>query len=182
MNLVFIATYIKKLYNINIDELLYDSCVTRLISECESDNEFSDYSSEDNLYIDLLIQKNDLEISLYGKENLLFIFMDENYNSYGMYYPGSIEGNDNTSGNVSFFILTKGIEVYQKRYDTINFFTDIKFSSDYLIKVGKSNWLFKLYKDHIIFNSNQNLLRNYNTDIMRDSRILKILVFKCKLN
>lgn len=182
MNLVFIATYIKKLYNLIIDELLYDSDITRLNEESNTDNEFSDYSSEDNIYINLLIQKNDLEISLYGKDNLCFIIMDEYYNTYGMYYPGLINGNENFSPNVSFFILSKGIEVYQKRYDSNNFFTNIKFSNDYLIKVGENHWLFKLYKDHIIFNFNQNLLNNYNTDIMKDSKILKILVFKCKFN
>lgn len=181
MNLVFIATYIKRLYNILIDELLYDSCITKLNNDYESDNEFSDFSSEDNMYIELLTQKNDMEISLYGKNNLLFIIMDENYNSYGMYFPGTIIGNDNISANVSFFTLTKGIEVYQKRYDTINFFTNLIFSNDYLIKVGEDDWLFKLYKDHIIFNSKQNLLKNYNSDIMKDSKILKVLVFKCKI-
>ena len=181
MNLVFIATYLKRIYNIEIVELLYDSDITRLIEDSDNDNELSDYSSEDNFYIDLLVKKNDLEISIYGKDNLCFIIMDEDYNTYGMYYPGTIYGNENFSPNVSFFILTKGIEVFQKKYDTTCLFTNIDFSNDYLLKVGENDWLFKLYKDHIVFNFNQNLLNNYNSDIMKDSKILKTMVFKCKL-
>lgn len=185
MNLVFISTYIKKLYNLILDELLFDNEIDLKNNDYSiSENELdSSFSSEDDLYLNLLIKKNNLENLLYGKNNLCFIFIDENNNCYGMYYPGYIIGKEIYSTDVSFFILSKGIEIIEKKYNSLEFFTELKFSKNkYLLKVGNKNWLFKLYNNYIEFNYNQKLLLDYNKNIMKTSKIIKILVFKCKFN
>ena len=125
-------------------------------------------------------KKNELESNLIGKNKLFFIIISEDKSIYGMFFPNYIIGKENFSTNVSFFTLTKGIEIKEEKYESLNFFTNIKFSNNYLIKVGEKSWLFKLYYDHIIFNSKQNLIQNYNKEIMKNSKIKKIMVFKCK--
>jgi len=189
MNFIFFSTYIKRLYNLNIQELLYDSEIESLLSTVtdttSSSNLSGDTSSlssidEDDYYNSYFTEKNGLEEKLFGKNHLCFIFYDENNNYYGMYYPGFVTGSDSFSMNVSFFILTNGIEVNEVKYETRQAFTSLLFSvDDYLLKVGEGNgWLFKLYYDHIKFNQKQKILKFFNKNVMRSSKIKRFFVFK----
>ena len=189
MNFIFFSTYIKRLYNLNIEEVLYDSEIQsfiKVISDTSSSGLSEDLSSlssvdEENDYCyNYFIKKNVLEESLFGKNHLCFIINDENNSYYGMYFPGYVTGNDSISMNVSFFILTKGIEVNEIKYDSRHAFTSLFFSmDDYLLKVGEADtWLFKLYNDRIKFNCNQNVLSNFNKTVMKTSKIKKFFVFK----
>ena len=181
MNFIFFSTYIKKLYKLKIQELLFDSEIDEFVNS-ESNEDLSSYSSvdEDDYYYQYFIKKNVLEKCLLGKNNLCFIIQDINKNYYGMYFPGDITGDYNVCMNVKFFILTKGIEIKEINYNSNRIFTSIIFSNDdYLIQVGENDeWLFKLYKDHIEFNCNQKLINNFNKTIMKTSKIQKFYVFK----
>jgi len=190
MNFVFICTYIKRLYNVLIDNVIYDSDYdynydnepygsSDLIEQSNSSDYSSDISSDD-LYMDFFSKKNKIEREVYLKKNICFVIIDEFNNSYGIYYPGIIDKKKNYSIGVSFFIFTKGIELVMNKYDFKSAFTYIDFSDESFIKIGSTNWLFKIYDNRIEFNKNQKAINYYNWDIMKNCKIKKLSIFQCK--
>lgn len=187
MNLIFICTELKRLYNVVLGELLYNSVVEGIsFSESTTDGTTSDGttsegSSEDDVYMELLKRKNEIQSVVFMKNSLCFIIIDISDNCYGIYYPGSINSELNHCINSSIFSLAKGIEVNVKKYYPLDAFAYIRFSNDdYLMEFGSKNWLLRLYNDRIEFNNDQKVLSCYNRTIMKSSKIKQILIFNCK--
>lgn len=182
MNFIFLCTELKRLYNVVICELLYDSVIDSELDKSDSttDPVSSDDSSED-IYTEFTKRKNAVHSVVFMKRSLCFVIIDEADNCYGIYYPGTINGELNHCIDMSLFSLSKGIEVDVRKYTTVDAFGYIRFSMDsYLIELGSKNWLLRLYNDRIEFNKNQTVLNCYNRTIMRSSKLKQLLIFNCK--
>lgn len=198
MNLIFLCTELKRLYNVIVDELLYDSEMERLVAgncaqpfpnddsdtrtDTSTDSVLSDDSiSSDDTYSQIFRHKSEFQSVLFMKRSLCFLIIDIYDNCYGIYYPGTIDRELNCCLNVSLFSLSRGIEIAVRKYNVVSAFGYISFSrNDYLLEMGAKNWLLRLYTDRIIFNENQRVLESYNKTIMKSASLKQILVFNCK--
>lgn len=190
MNLIFICTALKQMYNVVVRELLYDSELEKNVhSQCAESGahgEISDsfpsddsISSDDN-YMQVFRRKNVIQAAVFMKKSLCFIIIDELDNCYGIYYPGIVDRELNCCVNVSLFSLTKGIEIDMRKYRTTSVFSYISFTSDgWLMEMGAKTWLLRIYDDRIVFNDNQNVLETYNHTLMKSARIKQLIVLNC---
>ena len=49
-------------------------------------------------------------------------------------------------------------------------FNYLSFSNtSYLMELGSKTWLLRIYKDHVVFNENQNVLDTYNHTLMKSA-------------
>ena len=186
MNLIFICTALKRMYNMVIRELLYDSELEKVVHDHSStipsdDSEFisSDDSSDDN-YTQVFRRKNVIQNAVFMKRSVCFIIIDELDNCYGIYYPGTIDRELNCCIGVSIFSLTKGIEIDMRKYYPTSAFNYLSFSNtSYLMELGSKTWLLRIYKDHVVFNENQNVLDTYNHTLMKSARLKRLMALNC---
>ena len=186
INMTAIKTSICRLYGVLPSELLYDSSMNAF--DCESDcecndvsNQSSDISSDDD-YFDFFNCKNQIEKCCFGKEKVCFILIDNNDTVYGHYHPGLIKSKDNYVNGLTIFLISKGIEIYEKKYHPRNFFISTSFPEKALYTVGdETEVIFSVTSNpfQINWNENQNQIYSYNRSLLKTSSVKRLMIYKC---
>lgn len=198
LNEVVISSCINKLYGIKIDELIYDSDIDNKVvwmntatddttcdTSCDSCDvvDYSDYSSEDEYYVNVFRKKHGLENQCFGKRNILLITIDDRNNAYGCYFPDRIDSYENYCTDMSLFTITRGIEIVECKYAFDGIMNCISFPKDCLYCIGEeSRWLYKITNRmglEIEWNDNQKMITTYDRAVMRSSKLRRVIVYAC---
>lgn len=184
INITAIKTVICRLYGVIPAELLYDSDMNenKMNSFDYDDSDIlSDISSDDE-YFDFFSCKNPIEKCCFGKEMICFILIDINNTVYGHYHPGIIKSKDNLVHNLSVFLISNGIEIYEKKYNPRDFFMSTSFPEKTLYTVGDGlDWIYKVTNNpfKVSWNESQNQIYTYDRRLMKTADLKRLLIYKC---
>ena len=183
INMIAIKTSICRLYGVLPSELLFDSDINGIEFDDVKDaaEGSADVSSDDD-YFDFFTCRNIVEKCCFGKEKVCFILVDANDTIYGHYHPGEIKSKENYVNGLTIFLISKGIEIHEKKYYPSAFFMTTSFPEDSLYTVGdESEPIFSVLPSpfRVVWNENQIQLRSYNRTLLKSSPLKRLLVYKC---
>ena len=155
-------------YNYSTNENITDSS-DDFVNEIKDIPNCSGYWNEDDSgddeYNIVFTCINKIQKICFNKENLLFVFVDQNDLVFGNTFPSLIKKKENLSLDCNFFIISKGIEMIEKKWSFGYDYNSINFPDDLLILYGDrdgndKNWIYKIDKNMNLFWNDYQLSKN----------------------